>query len=80
MTDTLPNWGPARPMSTAPRDGTRILALAELASFYQECAINGAVVVRWAAELNGWQLLPYAPSTRIDGEPTGWWPLPEQMR
>lgn len=80
---TLPDYGPARPMETAPRDGTRILVLAEVASSRYENALNGAVIVRWsenAAGLAGWELSPSARCTHLDGEPTGWWPLPEQTR
>lgn len=78
-----PDYGPARPMETAPRDGTRILVLAEVASSKYENAINGAVIVMWARDAAGhagWVLSPGYSSTYLDGEPTGWWPLPEQAR
>lgn len=79
----LPNYGPARDMSTAPRDGTRILVLAEVASSKYEDAINGPVIVRWdrnAAGHVGWVLSPGSRCTYLDGEPTGWWPLPTEQR
>lgn len=80
MTKSLPDYGPARDMSTAPRDGTRILVLAEVASDDYASAINGAVVVRWHHWAGCWSLSPIAPGTHLDGEPTGWFPLPEQTR
>lgn len=64
------------PMETAPRDGTRILVDAELASDDYASAFNGWVIVRWDTEARAWMLSPVAPGTRLDGEPTGWYPLP----
>lgn len=77
------NYPPAMNMSTAPRDGTRILVLAEVASDEYGSAFNGPVVAMWDpgdARYSGWCLSPDAPGSRIDGEPTGWFPLPTEQR
>lgn len=50
--------GGRRSMSTAPRDGTRILVEAELASADYGNALNGYVVVVWDVSSQAWRLSP----------------------
>jgi len=56
---TATNW---RPMSTAPKDGTRIL----IASKHAE-----VVIADWEAETNDWYV-----NLVLFGKPVAWQPLP----
>lgn len=66
---SLPDYGPARDMSTAPRDGRRILL---------DDPIDGQVTARWDTKGDKWLVSPGLDP--LDGEPTGWWPLPTEQR
>lgn len=69
MAESLPNWGPARPMSEAPRDGGDCVVLQDQA--------GGFSVLWWYApsppRRKGW-VSELSSAVRFDG------PLPEQTR
>ncbi len=61
-------------METAPRDGSEILLLADLASDCYENGFRDWFFGCWDPSLGRWDVFPAVPGTRID-EAHGWLPI-----
>lgn len=75
MSETLPNWGPARPMREAPDDGRSILVERKILGGRKPMSVFA--VVHWRRGLCWYGRGSFAAQ---DSDLSGWWPLPEQTR
>lgn len=75
MSESLPNWGSARPMSEASRDGREILL---------QDGRSGSFLVGFWVDPDGWCVHirngAYADWGPESDKFYGWWLLPEQSR